>query len=192
MLIDQFAPRYDFVRTSHQLVDADPEATYRAVRDLDFTEVHGSVVDLSIWARGIPERMRARRHGPPRVPTRLTLGDLAAGSEWVILGEQPGIELVFGAVGRFWKPVIEWRTIEPRDFADFAEHGWGKIACSLSTIPYGRNRTLLTYDVRTILDDPRTWVSFRRYWRVIAPFVGAIERATLRTIASAAQQGGGR
>jgi hypothetical protein len=117
---------------------------------------------------------------------------MTAGSDWVILGEQPGVEIAFGAIGRFWQPVIEWRPIEARDFTDFTEPGYGKIACSLSVLPYGTSRSLLTYDVRTILDDHLAWVGFRRYWRIIKPFVGTIERATLRTIAAAAERGAAR
>lgn len=174
------------------MVDANPKSTYEAVRELDFTDVHGPLVDASMWVRGLPERIRSRRHGPPRTPTRLTLDDMTAGSDWVILGEQPGVEIAFGAIGRFWQPVIEWRPIEARDFTDFTEPGYGKIACSLSVLPYGTSRSLLTYDVRTILDDHLAWVGFRRYWRIIKPFVGTIERATLRTIAAAAERGAAR
>jgi hypothetical protein len=192
LLIDRFAPRSDFGLANHRVVDADPDTAYRAVRELDLTEVHGALVDASMWLRGLPERMKARKRGPIRVPTRLTLDDLTAGSEWVVLGERPGEEITFGAVGRFWQPVVRWRPIEPRDFADFAEPGFGKIVCSLSVLPYGTRRSLVTYDVRTILDDPLSWVEFRRYWRVAKPFVGAIQRATLRTIADTAERGGPR
>jgi hypothetical protein len=188
MMIDQFAPRYDFVRTSHLVVEADPTATYRAVRELDLAGVHSPLVTVSMWARGIPERLRSWRNPPVRLPTRMTLDDLAAASDWEILGEHAGAEIAFGAIGKFWQPVIEWRSFEARDFVDFVEPGYGKIACSLSVVPYGRNRTLLTYDVRTILNDPNSLVRFRRYWRLINPFVGAIERAVLRTTASIAER----
>ncbi|WNV84832.1 hypothetical protein [Umezawaea sp. Da 62-37] len=171
-------------------MDADLATTYRAARELDLTQVGGALVKWAFQVRGIPERMGSRGNGPPRVPTRMTLDDLSASSDWVILGERPSAEVAFGAVGRFWKPVIEWHEIEPRDFTDFTTPGWGKIACSLSVQPYGQNRTLLTYDVRTILNDPLSWVRFRRYWHLIGPFVGMIERAALRTIAAAAEHPG--
>jgi len=192
LVIDRFAPRPDFTVVDHRVVDADPDTAYDAVRDLDFTEVHGGLVDAAFWLRGLPERVRARKRGPVRAPTRLTLDDLAAGSDWVLLGERPGEEIAFGAVGRFWQPVVEWRRIEARDFTDFAEPGYGKIACSLSVLPYGTRRSLVTYDVRTTLDDPLSWVGFRRYWRVVRPFVGVVQRATLRTVAEHAEHGGQR
>ncbi|MCS7484746.1 hypothetical protein ACFFQW_43265 [Umezawaea endophytica] len=192
LLVDRFAPRSDFTLAHHRLVDADPDTAYRAVRELDLTEVHGTLVDTSMWLRSIPERVKYRKRGPVRTPTRLTLDDLAAGSERVVLGERPGEEIAFGAVGRFWQPVVEWRPVEPRDFVDFSEPGFGKIVCSLSVLPYGTRRSLVTYDVRTIFDDPPSWVGFRRYWRVVKPFVGVIQRAALRTIADTAERGGPR
>jgi hypothetical protein len=41
LLIDRFAPRSDFSLVSHRVVDANPKSTYEAVRELDFTDVHG-------------------------------------------------------------------------------------------------------------------------------------------------------
>ena len=187
MLVDRFAPRHDFIRAGHLVVDADPATTYRAAREVDFASVRAPLVTLSMWARGVPERMRSR-HAPPRPPTRMTLDDLVAASDWRILGERPGSEVAFGVIGKFWKPVIEWRSFEADDFADFDEPGYGKIVCSLSVVPYGRDRTLLTYDVRTILDDSLSLKRFRRYWLLINPFVGVIERAVLSTIAASAQR----
>ena len=77
----------------------------------------------------------------------LAKGDPLPG--WLVLGEQPGVELAFGAVGKFWQGKIEWRDVALEDFARFDEAGFGKIACDLRVRPCGAEHTLLTYECRT-------------------------------------------
>ncbi len=168
LLIDQCAPHADFTRTAHVLVDADVATTYRAVRDLDPGRVRGPVADT------------ARRMCGP------TVHDLAAGTGWVLLGELPGTEVVFGAVVGFRRP--RRREVEARDFVDFATPGHVKIACSLSVLPYGQRRTVLTCEVRARATDPRSWLRLRRRGRFAGPFVGLLERAVLRSIGTAAER----
>ena len=98
-----------------------------------------------------------------------------------------GREIAFGAVGRFWTPTIEWRTVAPQDFAAFAEPGWGKIACTFTTIAYGPSRTMVTYECRTAVTDADSRRRFLRYWWLIRPFVAHIMRATVHTIANNAE-----
>ncbi|TNC24819.1 hypothetical protein [Amycolatopsis alkalitolerans] len=189
LLVDRFASRYDFMQTRHLVVAAPADRAYLALRRLDFMEVGGRLVSASFWVRGLPERWRNRRR-PPRVPTRLTLDDMTADSDWVFLGERPGAEVAAGAVGRFWKPVIEWRHTEAGEFTAFDEPGYGKIVFSLSATPYGQSRSLLTYDVRIVCTDRASRARVRAYWSVVAPFVGAVQTATLRTAARHAEQPG--
>jgi hypothetical protein len=111
----------------------------------------------------------------------------------MLLGEETGRELVFGAVGVFWTPTIRWNTsVAPEGFAAFDEPGWGKIACNYTTLPYGNRHTLLTYECRTITTDPAAHARFDRYWWLIRPFVDHIMNATVHTIATHAEQGEAR
>ncbi|MFK0246016.1 hypothetical protein ACIQUM_15045 [Amycolatopsis azurea] len=185
LLADRFAPNPASSVLRHRVVDADTATTYAAVRGFDFMEVGGPLVHAAGWVRGLPERFRRGRG--PSVPLRLTFEDMTTDSDWVILGEQPGTELVAGVVGKFWQPVIEWRRVEPGDFAEFAEPGYGKIVLSLSVRPYGEQRSLLSYDIRVTLADSAGLARFRLYWAVASPFIKAIHAATLRTIARDAE-----
>jgi hypothetical protein len=188
LLVDQFAPRSEFGRTDHVVVDADPASTYKAVHSLDLTDLRGFLVTAAVRLRELPERWREDRS--PRQRTRLTIQDLDAGTDWVVLGENPGHEIVFGAIGKAWKPVVRWVPVEARDFMDFNEPGYAKVVCSISVLPYGQRRTLVTAEMRVVLTDPRAWLSFRRYWRISTPFVGVISRAILRTVKHSAETGG--
>jgi hypothetical protein len=157
--VDDFATRYDVGAVEHLVVDAPPEAMYQALRHLDPLAVRSRIADLAMWVRGMPERLKRRI--APRVPTRLTFDDLCARGDWVLLGEQQGREVVCGAVGRFWTPIVRWEEVAAEDFLMYGKRGRGKIVASLSVRPYGRGGSLATYDIRTTLDDPITRRSSR-------------------------------
>ena len=189
MLIESVMPRADALIAVHTMVAAQPAATYRAARDLDFLTVRTPLLTVAMWLRGLPERLRGNSAAPP---ARLQLDDMAAMPGWLLVGEQPGAEIVFGAVGRFWRPVIDWLQVGPDEFAEFDEPGWGKIAANFSVSPYGEQHTLLSYQCRTVTTDPESRRRFRRYWWLIRPFVAHIMRATVATIKADAEFGGSR
>lgn len=177
-ILDRVLPYCDAVLAEHLTVDAAPATTYRAAHDLDLLTVHSPVLDTAMWLRALPGRVAGRFTAP--LP-RLVVGDGVGLPGWVLLGEQPGCEIVFGAVGRFWQPVIEWRDVPAAEFTGFDEPGWGKIAANFSVRPYGY-ATLLSYECRTVTTDADSRRRFLRYWRLVRPFVAHIMRATLRTI----------
>jgi hypothetical protein len=180
MTIDEQMPAYDVAIAVHRVADADPETTFRAARDLDFLTVRTPLLSASMWLRGLPARLR-RQPPPPLEELRLS-GDGPGLPGWVNLGERSGSEVVFGAVGKFWQPTIEWRDVPQDRFASFAEPGYGKIACNFTVRPYGERRSLVSYECRVATTDARSRRSFQRYWRLIRPVVAHILRATLATI----------
>jgi hypothetical protein len=115
-------------------------------------------------------------------PSLMLARDSGVVPGWLLLGEIPGREVVFGAVGTFWKPDIEWHDLTAEQFADFAEPGWGKIACHLLVRPDGPHRSILSYECRTATTDPVSQARMSRYWWLIRPFVAYVLRAVLRTI----------
>ena len=105
---------------------------------------------------------------PPAAPTQLRLLDTtdAPASEggWVLLGECPGEAIALGLVGRFWRPVISYATVERDDFRDFAEPGWAKTVYELSVHGLDDGRTLVTGLMRTATTDEHARRWFQRYW----------------------------
>ncbi len=101
---------------------------------------------------------------------------------WLLLGEVPGREVVFGAVGTFWKPDIEWHDLTAEQFAAFASRAGARSPatcwCGL-TVP---SRSVLSYECRTATTDPVSQAQMSRYWWLIRPFVAYVLRAVLRTI----------
>jgi hypothetical protein len=179
-LLDEHLPSYDVVLTEHLVIDADPAVVFGAAKNFDFMTTRSPLVTALMSARGLPSRLLGRPLATPR--TLMLAQTSGALPGWSLLGEVPGREVVFGAVGTFWKPDIEWHELSAGQFAAFAEPGWGKIACHLLVRPDGPGRSILSYECRTATTDPVSQAQMSRYWWLIRPFVAYVLRAVLRTI----------
>ncbi len=87
-----------------------------------------------------------------------------------------------GAIGQFWKQVIEWQPVDAATFSEFATPGFGKITLGIRVDPVGSGRSCITYEARTQLTDDESRAKFGRYWKLVSPFAGHIMRAALKTI----------
>ncbi|AZQ39424.1 hypothetical protein EJ357_43295 [Streptomyces cyaneochromogenes] len=201
LLLDSALPDFRFTRLECTTVAVGPSTAYRAARDLDLLTIHSPLFDLVSRARGLPDRLRGK---PAPRPASMRLADLfdtttkdrhdqeqredQQEQPWVGLGEAPGRELVFGAIGKVWQPSIQWRRVEPGDFPEFAEPGWAKIAAAMVVHAYGTGRSLLAYEARTACTDQAAIRRFARYWTLVSPGVGIVMRAALRAIKTAAEE----
>ncbi|MET7617824.1 hypothetical protein [Streptomyces sp. NPDC005408] len=191
LLLDRALPDFRFTRLECVMIDAAPPVVYEATRDLDLLTIQSPLFDLVMWARGVPDRLRRR---PLPAPTTMRVADLFDAADkheqdqpWVALGETPERELAFGAVGKVWRPAIEWHRIEPQAFAGFEEPGWAKMAAAFTVHPYGTRRSLLAYEARTACTDPESTARFGRYWTLVSPGVGIVLRAALQSVKAAAE-----
>ena len=187
---DHFLPVFDATRVERLSVGAPADDVFTQLRRTDFLQVRSALMDTVIWVRAVPGRLRGRTPAPPPSVTLAALFDQPPDSSlddsfgpWVPLSEVPGRELVIGVVGRFWSPTITWKRVRAEDFAGFAEPGWGSIVASLGVAPTGVRSCNLTYEARTRCHDEASRRAFRRYWTLVSPFVGHIERALLRDVA---------
>ena len=179
-LLDAHLPAYDVVLTEHLVIDADTGTVFEAAKNFDFMTTRSLLVTALMTARSVPSRVLGR---PDVTPLELMLArDSGALPGWVVLGEVPGREVVFGAVGKLWKPDIEWHDLAADQFATFEEPGWGKIACHLLVRPDGPDRSILSYECRTATTDPVSQAQMSRYWWLIRPFVAYVLRAVIRTV----------
>jgi hypothetical protein len=188
MLLDGLMPRYDATRREHLVVDGDVAAVHAAVLRVDFLQaVMNPAVRALFAVRSAAQRGAARATGrpftEPPAPDALRLADMTAHGEWVRLGADPPHEIAFGAIGRFWGATTAWEAIDAADFAAFNRPGFAKIACNLSLRPYGRGRTLVSYEARTVATDGASRRAFLRYWAAVSPGVGIVMRALLRALA---------
>lgn len=193
LLLDGMLPEFGFSRLECVALAAAPPVAYEAARGLDLLTIDSPLVNAAMSARALPERLRGRSMPTPpslRVADLFdATGEAWEGQPWVALGENPGRELVFGAVGKPWRASIEWRRVEPEHFTSFDEAGWAKMAAAFVVHPYGTQRSLLTYEARTACTDPASTARFGRYWTLVSPGVGVVLRGALRAVRAAAEQG---
>jgi hypothetical protein len=197
LLIDRSLPRYDFVVAHAGVFRAPPETCYRAARDLDLLQ--DPVVRTLLGMRALPQRIAGRVGGDrdaaaPGAPSRTFRLDDMVSSElgWILLGEEPDVQIVLGQIGRPWKPVgaSEGPAVAPTAFASFDGPGYAKIAFSLGVQPYGATSSLLTMETRVAMTDPESLRRFTRYWMVVAPLIRLIDRMTLRLLARELRESG--
>jgi len=188
MLIDHSLPRYDVTEVQEIEVDALPAVTYHAIRRADLRD---PLISALFALRELPDRLSRRLHGaPPKPPLeRFTFADMESPDMgFMLLAERPRHEFTVGSVGRFWKKDYGWRRIEAKDFADFSEPGYAKLAVGFSVRPSGFGGSTLRYEARTGTTDEEARKRFRRYWRLIRPGVAIVMRRSLRRIKAEAER----
>jgi hypothetical protein len=189
LLIDEFLPRYDFAVMHASVFPARPEACYRAALGVDL--LRDPVIRTLLGIRSLPQRFAdrlARRHHAATAaepPPTFRLTDMVRYG-WIVLDEQPNVELVLGQIGRPWKSAgaSSGPTVDASAFADFDRPGFAKIAANLRVEPYGATASILTIETRVALTDPRSLQRFTRYWTFIRPFSALIRRIALRLVAA--------
>jgi hypothetical protein len=189
MLIDRYLPEFDVNEVIEVEVDAPPADVYRAILE---TDLRDPVVSALFALREVPLRIARRFRGepPPADTGPVTFGDLMRGSPaWTVLGEDPGVELVIGSVGRFWRRDYGGRPVSREEFVPFREPGYAKLAVGLHVRrAESSDGTLLRYEARTATTDDEARRLFRRYWRIIRPGVAIVMRRALGRIRNEAER----
>jgi hypothetical protein len=162
--------------------------TYEALLD---TDLRDPVIDALFAVREIALRVRRRWRGesvpPAREPVTFRNMNESAGPGFTRLAEEPGAELVLGAVGRFWKSDYGGLPVTAEAFQAFHEPGYAKLAIALSVRPLDAG-SLLRYEARTATTDGKARRAFLRYWRVIRPGVALVMRRALERIRREAER----
>ncbi|EHR52822.1 hypothetical protein SacmaDRAFT_4647 [Saccharomonospora marina XMU15] len=187
LLLDEYLPSYDHAIHVSRLFRAPPTEVLDAVADLDLFRL--PLPRVLLRARALPGRLadaRARRRGGPPTaePPTFRIRDLPARG-WILLGERPGRELVYGQVGKVWRGTggAPSHPVTADTFADFAEPGFAKLAESTLVTPYGEAACVLTVESRVALTDVDSRRRFRRYWLAAGPFIRLMRPAVMRALA---------
>lgn len=176
-LIDKYLPLFDVVEHHETRVHAEPALAYEAFRSVDLNR--SPIVRILFAIRGLPSRFRKGTRPPS--PSVSFLDDaLAVG--WKVLEEQPGREIVVGAVTQPWAPVVRFRGLPGPDFIEFAEPGFTKIVWSIAARPADAGFSLLSTETRVAATDAASRRRFRRYWFLVNLGVRLIRIAALRLV----------
>ncbi|HEU4681871.1 MAG TPA: hypothetical protein VFS51_09010 [Gemmatimonadales bacterium] len=180
-MVDRFLPKYE-VREVHETeVDAPAQTTYATAQELD---LHRSTIVRAIFTGR--ELLMGAEHSKRDHPPGLLAEVTALG--WRVLAEEPGSELVVGAVTQPWTHDVEFRGLEPDEFAAFADPGYAKIIWTLGAEPQGPSRSVFRTETRVATTDPESRKRFRRYWSVFSPGILLIRYEMLRLVRTEAER----
>jgi hypothetical protein len=190
MLLDAWLPEFQLVERHGVVVAAPPAVAFAAIRRSDLGS--GPLTRTLLFLRALPglvvaPRETVRRFLARRGSVHLTL-DALASAGFVILGEDPGREVVLGTIGRFWRPSGDMRPFAAAEFASFDEPGWAKAAWSFRVDRAPDGRSTVSTETRVLCTDARSRRTFRRYWRIVRPFSGLIRIEMLRAIRREAER----
>jgi hypothetical protein len=131
--------------------------------------------------RTLPERIA---HGTATEPT-LRIDDLKSSTRrpgFQILVDDPGREVVVGAIGKVWHLEIPFvHATNAEQFRNFSEPGFVKVAWAIRVSPRGEHDSHIEIEVRVDATDPDSWSKFRRYFAVVGPASRFIRKSFLST-----------
>jgi hypothetical protein len=180
-LLDRFMPRFN-VREHHQTtIRAPAEVTYASAREVD---LHRAPLVRGLF------RARRRLMGGRNAPviTAESFLDEVQALGWRVLAEEPGRELVMGAVTRPWLADVAFRGVAPEEFAAFQEPDYVKIAWTIGVTPLGDGRSVFHTETRVVATDRVARARFRRYWTLASPGIVIIRWEMLRLVRCEAER----
>jgi len=172
MLIDDFLPDYDFSEKHETTVRASAEKVYAALNSFDFNE--SAVIRWLFRLRGLTSKNSCDAGGQV-----LTLRDMTKFG-FVVLGEKLDEEVLFGLVGKFWKPTGDLQRIKAEDFLGFDKSGYAKTTWNFTLAKLAPEEICLKTETRVQCLDEASRRSFNFYWTFIKPFSGWIRQEALR------------
>jgi hypothetical protein len=180
-LLDRFMPVYEIAERFETRVAAPAGVTYAAACAFDLQQ---SEVIQAVF-RGRDVLMHAPHDDNP-LPTQLLAQTLQLG--WRVLAEDPGHELVMGAVTQPWEHQVTFHGLPPDRFTAFDTPGYAQIVWTLSAEPIDRRSSIFRTITRVRTTDPDARKKFRRYWSIYSPGILLIRSEALRVVRREAER----
>ena len=182
--LDHFMPVYEIAERHEVAVDAPWTNTYAAecLVDLQDSPIIRSIVrGREIILRSSPEPDAAGQ------PSAFVAQAISFG--WGILAEDPGHEIIMGAVTQPWEANVSFESLPPDQFASFQTPDYVKIVWTLDAEPTGPTTSIARTITRVETTDPQARDKFRRYWATFSPGIIYIRYEALRLVRDAAERG---
>jgi hypothetical protein len=180
-LLDQFMPEYEVAERHHIRVAAPAAMTLAAAADTDMQQ--STIVRAIFRAR---ELVLGAEPDTGTGPQELLAQTTALG--WRLLAEQPGREIVVGAVTQPWQPNVVFRGLAPDEFRAFDEPDYVKIAWTLRADPVGGSESIFRTETRVTTTDKSARRKFRWYWARFSPGIVLIRRLMLGPLKADAER----
>lgn len=183
MLLDKVLPTYHFYVRRQIEIQSTPGHVFEIFKTLKPAEI--PLFNTLFWIRSIPGRLLGQGNkyfvndDSSLVEQGLRLG-------FVILDEVPDKEIVFGAIGQWWKPTgaTFYRFSSLKEFREFDQPGYARVCGNfyVDTQTRSDGLVLLTHETRVEAADSTAHAKFKLYWRVIYPGVALLRRMLLEAI----------
>jgi hypothetical protein len=179
-ILDTFMPAYEVAERHWIQIDAPLDATWRAATNVRLQD--SSIVSVIFRARELVLGAEASSADP----RGLLEETLALG--WRVLHEQPGREVVVGAVTRPWEPNVTFRGVPAAGFRSFDDPNYVKIVWTLRVEPVGETETICRTETRVTTTDEAARRRFRWYWARFSPGIVLIRWLLLRQLKADAER----
>jgi hypothetical protein len=178
--LDRLIPEPRMMDVDGVDVAAGPDQAWQTIRHGDLGR--SPLVRALFAIRTLPSRLRG--HEVDEAALRVDDIGSAERPGFRVLAEEPGREVVLGAIGKVWQldiPFVELAAAE--DFASFRAPGYARVAWALRALPRGERGARVEVEVRVDATDKASWRRFRRYFRFVGPGSRFIRRALLASVA---------
>ncbi|HTJ25308.1 MAG TPA: hypothetical protein VMA36_03995 [Candidatus Limnocylindria bacterium] len=180
-LLDRYMPVYEVAERHETRVAAPAAVSYATACAFDLRD--SRMIRALFRAR---ELLLGAPHAQDALPTQLLAMTLRIG--WRVLAEEPGRELVMGAVTQPWEPRPVFRGVAPERFAAFDEPGYVQIAWTISAERVDDRSSVVRTVTRVRTTGPNARRRFRRYWAIYSPGILLIRSEALRVIRAEAER----
>lgn len=175
--LDRFAPKYQFSECHSIRINAPRTVVYKAISEVTAEEI--SLYKTLAWMRRAGQSGRESILNPaPGAP----IMQVALRSGFVSLADEPGREVVFGAPVLAPRGFRLTRKVQPDDFIQTAQPGFGFAVMNFYLADAGAGGTLLTTETRIFASDSGSARRFARCWSVVYPGSALIRYSWLRAI----------
>lgn len=184
--LDQFIPVYQFNEFHSVRVAVPKERVYQAIKDVRADEIR--LFRTLTWIRRMGRPGRESILNPPE---RQSLLEVMTHSGFLLLAEEPNLEIVLGtlvAAPPGWHPKA---SPTPEDFKAVHGPGFALAAMNFCLKDDEGGGTLLTTETRVYATDAGTRRKFAGYWRVIYPGSALIRHMWLRAVQRRAERPAG-
>lgn len=193
--LDAIVPAWQFGERHEIRVHAEPARVERAIREVTAREIR--LFQLLTWIRN-PRLPSSREPESILAPSAdRPILEVALGSGFMMLAEEPRRELVFGALVLVPRELRQLppeelqrlrREFTPADFAALDKPGYAKAVMNFRIDDAGGGWTRVVTETRIFATDDHARRRFAAYWRTIYPGSALIRRMWLRAICARAER----
>lgn len=187
--LDAIVPAWQFGEYHEIRVHAEPARVEASIRAVTAQEIR--FFRLLTWIRNPRRTWRQEPANLLAPPADRPLLDVALGSGFKMLAEEPGRELVFGTLVVVPPEVTRlsaaerrrrWEELTPARFGALARPGYAKAVMAFRLVDEGGGWTRVVTETRVFATDDSARRHFAPYWRVIYPGSALIRRMWLQAI----------